>query len=255
MAGAYDIARGFTGSHEGDAKLDAFLNGGGAGLSSTDYAWCARFVKQAAAQAGVDVSQMTDMARSALKIGTPVDSPRRGDIAVFPRGGNPSLGHVGFVESDGINPDGTVTLLSGNHADSVASDNYPASRAIGYRRIEEPPSMNGGYGLSPTGTAGISGSIHTATPTAPSDLFRDTRPSTSVPPPQQGPGAFGATKLASAAQSFGNAMSDASGAFGGGGELDDRANQQALSEEEKRANDALRKVMTRNPRMRNGAFG
>lgn len=169
----YEVARTFSGSVEGDKKLDKFLNGDTAGMSATDYAWCARFVSRAASAAGVDVSQMSDMARSALKIGSPTDKPTVGDLVVLSRTNNPALGHVGFYE--GTNPDGSVKVFGGNQGNMVKTASFPASRVLGYRTFgpgtgvdpaqqgEAPRggSMNGGMGMSPTGVAGVAGPIQT----------------------------------------------------------------------------------------------
>ena len=95
----YGVAQKYAGQREGykNDLLNNFLNGNTSGMTSAEYAWCSRFVKQAAAQAGVDVSQATDMARSWLKVGQPVDRPAQGDVVVLSRGNpNSQYGHVGF---------------------------------------------------------------------------------------------------------------------------------------------------------------
>lgn len=76
-------------------------------------------------------------------------------------------------------------------------------------------SMNGGYGVDPTGTAGISGPVHTNTPQGPDPRFIDQQPvapSPAAPTPQGGGqtaiGAldFNTPGLAGAVQDFGNAL-------------------------------------------------
>ena len=139
----YTVARRYVGQHEGRGNdlLNRFLNGDTQGMTSAEYAWCSRFVKQAAINGGVPASQLAnvnDMARSWLKAGTPTETPQQVDVVVLSRGGpNAATGHVGFYE--GTNPDGTIRLLSGNHNDQVASASYPASRVLGYRRLEAGP--------------------------------------------------------------------------------------------------------------------
>lgn len=136
----------------GNDLLNRFLNGDTAGMTSAEYAWCSRFVKQAAAKAGVDVSKATDMARSWLKVGQPVDKPSVGDVVVLSRGNpNSQYGHVGFYE--GTDANGNVRILSGNHNNAVASGSYPASRVLGYRRLDGQPEAydpaTGQQGLKP----------------------------------------------------------------------------------------------------------
>jgi uncharacterized protein (TIGR02594 family) len=151
----YSIAKTMEGQREGRGNdlLNRFLNGDTAGMTSAEYAWCSRFVKKAAAQSGVDVSGATDMARSWLKVGQPVDDPDLGDVVVLSRGDpNSQYGHVGFYE--GTNPDGSVRILSGNHNNAVASASYPSERVLGYRRLGEGQSeaydpATGQYGMKP----------------------------------------------------------------------------------------------------------
>lgn len=98
--------------------------------------------------------------------------------------------------------------------------------------------MNAGSsGMSPTGTAGVSGSIHTATPSAPSTLFKDTAPvssPSSTPTPYMiagsgaapvSPGAFGSNPVGAA----GNALGAFAQGMGGNDELA-AASQKAASD-------------------------
>jgi uncharacterized protein (TIGR02594 family) len=132
----YQIAQGWSGTREGDAKLNDFLYNGGRNLSAAERAWCSDFVKATAEKAGIKTNA-TGMARSWLNEGQPVTDPQTGDVVVLSRTNDPSLGHVGFYE--GKNPDGSVRILSGNHANSVASASYPAERVLGYRRLAGQP--------------------------------------------------------------------------------------------------------------------
>lgn len=63
-----------------------------------------------------------------------------------------------------------VVMRDGSHAFLAPDGSYNAPRAQ--------PSINGGYGVSPTGAAGVSGPIQTANPTSPDTLkvFNDTGP-------------------------------------------------------------------------------
>lgn len=129
-----EVAQSYTGTRAGDKLLDRFLNKGGAGLSSTEYAWCSRFIQRTAQAAGYDVGTATDMARSWLNVGKKLDKPEIGAVAVYPRGAPKSgLGHVGYVRA--INPDGTIMMLSGNDKDSVRESRRPTSGALGFRRL------------------------------------------------------------------------------------------------------------------------
>lgn len=140
VPGPYSVARSMSGQREGRANdlLNRFLNGDTAGMTSAEYAWCSRFIKQAAIKGGVPADQLAnvnDMARSWLKAGQPVNDPRVGDVVVLSRGDpNSEYGHVGFYE--GKNPDGSIRILSGNHNNMVASGSYPSARVLGYRRLD-----------------------------------------------------------------------------------------------------------------------
>lgn len=131
---ALDIAARAIGLNEGDKKaaLQEYLSNGGVNLDPAVTAWCAAFVNATLQQAGVQGTG-SNMARSFLDWGQPVQTPQRGDVAVFSRGDpNGPYGHVGLVER--INPDGTIQLLSGNSGDQVQSVAYSTDRLLGYRR-------------------------------------------------------------------------------------------------------------------------
>lgn len=165
MPSPLEVARGFVGQRESSDRndlLNRFLNGDTAGMSASEYAWCSRFVKAAADKAGVDTTGANDMARSWLNVGSSVDKPEPGDVAVFTRG-NPRgpYGHVGFYE--GTNPDGSIRIVGGNQGrrGEVSDASMPASRLLGYRRLSPatnaapgpfqaadniPPVLKAGYG-------------------------------------------------------------------------------------------------------------
>jgi uncharacterized protein (TIGR02594 family) len=152
MATPLGIAQTYSGTREGDQLLDKFLNDGGKGLSSAEYAWCSRFMQRTAAAAGYDVGSANDMARSWLNVGEKVDKPQAGDVAVFPRGSNQSLGHVGYVQ--GVNPDGTISLLSGNDGDQVRTSTRNMSEALGFRRLAPRDGGTAVAGIGGNATAG-----------------------------------------------------------------------------------------------------
>lgn len=131
-----DLAASAIGLNEADKKaaLSDYLSTGGANLDPAVTAWCAAFVNATLQQSGMEGTG-SNMARSYLDWGQPVDQPQRGDVAVFSRGDpNGPYGHVGFFE--GYNPDGTIRVLGGNQGDSVSIANYSPNALLGFRRGE-----------------------------------------------------------------------------------------------------------------------
>jgi len=92
-------------------------------------AWCAAFVGSCLERAGLG-STRSLMARSYLKWGRKIAHPKKGAIAVFSRGSNKSLGHVGFYIGENAR---SIFLLGGNQSDGVNISTYPKSRLLGYR--------------------------------------------------------------------------------------------------------------------------
>lgn len=129
-----DIAESLLGRGEvpDQAMLSEFLENGGQRLDPVETAWCAAFVNATLSQAGLQGTNQLN-ARSFLDWGQPVDTPQRGDVAVFSRGDpNGWQGHVGFFE--GYNPDGTIRVLGGNQGDAVSVANYSPNALLGFRR-------------------------------------------------------------------------------------------------------------------------
>lgn len=91
--------------------------------------WCSSFVNWCVAQTGLRGTSSA-LARSWLDWGTGVDSPKRGAITVFRRGGSPTLGHVGFFWSTGGD---RILVLGGNQGDQVSIKGYPKADLLGYR--------------------------------------------------------------------------------------------------------------------------
>ena len=134
MNAAYQSLAGMIGKGEADAAIADYLRTGGQNLDPQVLAWCAAAVNSAITQAG-GKGTGSNMARSFLDWGQPVDQPQKGDVAVFSRGDpNGPFGHVGFF--DGYNPDGTIRVLGGNQGDAVSIANYSADNLLGFRRGE-----------------------------------------------------------------------------------------------------------------------
>jgi uncharacterized protein (TIGR02594 family) len=85
-------------------------------IQHDEVAWCAAFVGAMLETAGLS-STRSLMARSYLTWGTALTTGRRGAIAVFRRGGDPSAGHVGFWLGES---DDRIHLLGGNQGDAVS---------------------------------------------------------------------------------------------------------------------------------------
>ena len=116
-----------------NAALSDYLSNGGMNLDPATTAWCAAFVNSTLKQSGVEGTGKLN-ARSFLDWGTPVDTPQRGDVAIFSRGDrNGWQGHVGFFDS--YADDGRINVLGGNQSDSVSIAPYAANRLLGFRRI------------------------------------------------------------------------------------------------------------------------
>lgn len=90
--------------------------------------WCSSFVCWCLEKAGYK-STNSSWAKSYLKYGTEMTTPKLGCIAVLTRG--PKNGHVAFYA--GHNGDGTISLLGGNQSNSVCIKSFPASMVLGYR--------------------------------------------------------------------------------------------------------------------------
>ncbi|MCW4115677.1 TIGR02594 family protein [Aurantimonas sp. MSK8Z-1] len=163
MANPLDLASALLGKREVPDRgaIREYLRNGGVNLDPATTAWCAAFVNSTLQQAGMKGTG-SNLARSFLNYGSPVTQPRPGDIAVFSRGDpNGPQGHVGFVQ--GVNPNGTISLLAGNQGNAVSVQNYDTKRLLGYRRP-------GGFGdsqthmLSPTPMAEQPGAAGPAPP-------------------------------------------------------------------------------------------
>lgn len=128
------IAQTTLGMNENDqnAALQEYLTTGGAGMDPAKTAWCAAWLNATLGKAGMKGTG-SNMARSFMDWGQGVDTPQRGDVAVFSRGDpNGPYGHVGLF--DGYNPDGTIRVIGGNQGDSVSIAAYSPDQLLGFRR-------------------------------------------------------------------------------------------------------------------------
>ena len=89
--------------------------------------WCGHFMNMVLERTGRRGSG-SNMARSFASYGTRVSGPQVGAIAVMSRGKRG--GHVGVVS--GIDANGNVTVISGNHNRRVAESTYSRGRIYAY---------------------------------------------------------------------------------------------------------------------------
>jgi uncharacterized protein (TIGR02594 family) len=90
--------------------------------------WCADFMNFVLKRSGGEGTG-SRAARSFLKYGKMLDSPRVGAIAIMSRAG-PNNGHVGVVR--GTDGKGNPIIVSGNHGPTVTQSTYPKERVLGY---------------------------------------------------------------------------------------------------------------------------
>lgn len=102
-------------------------------VTSDEVAWCAAYTLACLSRAGVSIEAVPLaerlMARSVLKIGTPIDGPRVGATVTLKRG-PPPFGHTGFVTGW---TETHVHVLSGNQGNSVSEQWFPREDVLGYR--------------------------------------------------------------------------------------------------------------------------
>lgn len=133
MTAVFDMADDMIGMTETEATdaLAAHFANSGMSLDPTKDAWCAAWINGTLAAAGLGGTN-SNLARSFLKWGEGVDTPKRGDVVVLSRGSDPSKGHVGFFA--GYDEAGRIMLLGGNQSDAVNVKAYDPSRVLGFRR-------------------------------------------------------------------------------------------------------------------------
>ena len=108
--------------------------------SSDEIPWCASFVNWCLREAGLNGTNSAS-ARSFLDWGHDVllEDAKQGDIVVFSRGSNPTLGHVGFYAG---RTQTTINVLGGNQSNRVSLAAYPISKLLSLRRAISQISMN-----------------------------------------------------------------------------------------------------------------
>ena len=100
--------------------------------------WCAAFVNAVLEESNIPSNNdhaYPLTARAFLDWGISVETPRPGDLVVFPRGNQGWQGHVGFyIRSTDIDGQEHYYILGGNQNNKVSIEIYPARRALGIRR-------------------------------------------------------------------------------------------------------------------------
>jgi uncharacterized protein (TIGR02594 family) len=109
--------------------LAYYADVGQAHITDDETAWCAAFLGSCLQRAGMP-STRSLLARSYLEWGEPAAEPRIGTIAVFSRGNDPTLGHVGFVVGSTATD---IILLGGNQSDAVTVEVFPRARLLALR--------------------------------------------------------------------------------------------------------------------------
>src|SRR4051794_20343774 len=99
-------ARQYEGQQETDRQLRDKIKASGR-IDPVTTPWCAAFVNMNLADLDLQ-GTASNLAKSFLNIGVPVDEPKVGVVAVFNRTANPTFGHVGVITS--VNKDGTISV-------------------------------------------------------------------------------------------------------------------------------------------------
>lgn len=121
--------REWPGRRHNPSVVRFFARAGFSGIRDDETPWCAAFVNAVLADVQLPTTGKLT-ARSFLKWGTPIDTAKRGAIAVFRRGRSTWQGHVGFV----LDADAThITLLGGNQSNAVTKARYPRAKLLGLR--------------------------------------------------------------------------------------------------------------------------
>lgn len=120
--------------------LAMFRDAGAAGFAHDETAWCAAFVGACLKRGGVAGSGSL-MARSYLGWGLSAAvggaSAPPGAIVVLKRGGDPTLGHVGFLVGETA---ASVLLLGGNQSDGVSVAAFARGDVLAMRWSDAAPS-------------------------------------------------------------------------------------------------------------------
>ena len=114
---------------------DYYAAAGHPDIAGDDVAWCAAFVGAWLERVGV-TSTRSLLARSYLAWGQPTDVAHPGTIAIFSRGSDPALGHVGFAVGESGD---SIYLLGGNQSDAVSVIAMPRAHLLGMRWPSDSP--------------------------------------------------------------------------------------------------------------------
>lgn len=97
-------------------------------------AWCSAALNYFCKKLGYERSHALD-ARSWLKVGIQIFSPKIGDIVIFWRESKDSWkGHVGLYISE---ENGVIYTLGGNQGNALNITPYNKARLLGYRRLRK----------------------------------------------------------------------------------------------------------------------
>jgi uncharacterized protein (TIGR02594 family) len=117
------------GSADNARILNLYRDAGHRGVVHDEVPWCAAFVGACLERAGLNGSRSL-RARSYSDWGEGLAEGRLGAVVVLSRGGDPALGHVGFLVGE---TDGTLVLLGGNQADAVSVAEFDKTRLVSMR--------------------------------------------------------------------------------------------------------------------------
>lgn len=117
-----------------NARIVAFFREAGhPTVKDDETAWCAAFAGAMLERAGLPATRSL-RARSYIAWGAAIETPRTGCIAVFSRGSDPALGHVGFVVGE---TDTGLVLLGGNQSNAVTVEVFARTRLLALRWPDE----------------------------------------------------------------------------------------------------------------------
>lgn len=115
---------------ESEAAIKAlFADAGHADIEDDETPWCAAFAGACLARANTQGTGSL-RARSYLTWGKPISTDAIGAVAVFKRGPNTALGHVGFVVG---NTNAFLLILGGNQANKVTIAPFPRADLLATR--------------------------------------------------------------------------------------------------------------------------
>ena len=118
--------------------LDFFRDAGRRDITRDEVPWCAAFVGACLSRSG-ETGTGSLLARSYLKWGEALESPRLGAVVILSRGRNPSSGHVGFWVGETA---GQHLLLGGNQSNAVTVSAFSKERVLGFRWPGEVPASD-----------------------------------------------------------------------------------------------------------------